>query len=60
MLARDDLAEYIADNYGTCRAVKCRCLKHGWRGRDCPQWDPVAARNWDELKREQIRFNGKR
>ena len=62
MLARDELADYIADNYGTCaRGSDCYwgtnvagklngCLRVGWRGRDCAHWRPVEARNWDELR----------
>jgi hypothetical protein len=62
MLARNDLAEYIADHYGRCRlapsttlredlrAQGCRCLDAKiWAGRACPNWEPVSARNWDEL-----------
>jgi len=46
-----DEADYIAQNYGHCAMGDyCTCLKKGWRGRFCPQWRPVAARTWDELK----------
>lgn len=63
MLARDDLATYIADNYGTCnRGSDCYhgtdsrgrfngCLRIGWRDVECPHWHPIEASNWDELKR---------
>jgi len=62
MLARNDLAEYLADNYGTCdRGSDCYhgrdargrfngCLRVGWRGRACPHWHPTTATNWDELR----------
>lgn len=53
MLARDDLAEYIAMNYGVCNRIICRCLKDGWLGYGCPHWEPAKARNWDELRAEQ-------
>jgi len=44
-------ADYIAQNYGHCAmGAYCTCLKKGWRGRFCPQWRPVAARSWDELR----------
>ncbi len=53
-----DLAGYIADNYGRCRVEPCRCLRPGstWLGRACPNWKPVKARTWDELRDEQRRF----
>ncbi len=54
----DDLASYIADNYGECAAVRagmpCACLKNGWRGRFCVYWEPTSARTWDELNARQI------
>jgi hypothetical protein len=51
MLARNDLADYIADHYGECIALHCcPCLRDGWRGRACPNWNPVAASNWEELR----------
>lgn len=62
----DDLADYIAENYGTCDRDKPEqndcywgkdalgrwngCLRTVWRGRRCPHWKPVAARTWDELR----------
>lgn len=63
-------ADYIADNYGTCdRGSDCYwgtdahgrsdgCLRIGWRGRDCRHWQPVKARNVEELKTEQENYNG--
>lgn len=62
MLTRNDLAAYIADNYGTCdRAADCYwgtdllghyngCLRVGWSGVECPHWHPVEATTWDELR----------
>lgn len=62
MLARNDLADYIADNYGTCdRGADCYwgkdargnfngCLRTGWRGRECLHWHPISARTWEELR----------
>lgn len=62
MLARNDLADYLLDNYGTCdRGSDCYwgkdlagrddgCLKTGWRGRACPHWQTVGATNLDELR----------
>lgn len=61
MLARNDLADYIADTYGHCdRETDCYwgmdahgnrngCLYVGWRGRACKHWHPVEARSWEEL-----------
>lgn len=61
MLARNELAAYIADNYGSCaRGSDCYwgkdhhghfdgCLKTGWRGTACKHWRPVEASSWDEL-----------
>jgi len=48
------LSEYIADFYGTCRLPRCKCNDRedpvGWRGRMCPNWQPVPATNWEELR----------
>lgn len=63
----DDLAEYIANNYGVCdRGDDCfhgkdekghhnGCLyfTNPWLGRGCPHWKPVKAKNWEELAKEQ-------
>lgn len=52
----DDLADYIADNYGACdRGPSCRCLKPSspWLGRACAHWQPVQAKTWDELRAER-------
>jgi hypothetical protein len=50
-----DLADYIADNYGECvRGPQCGrdgCLRTGWLGRACPHWQPVKAKDWEELLR---------
>ncbi len=59
----EDLQSYIADNYGECTlgSHRCyhgpgpQCLSKGWRGRACPYWQPVDARNWDELKAVQAK-----
>jgi hypothetical protein len=68
MLARNDLADYIADNYGHCdRGADCYhgtdaarrfngCLRTGWRGRDCKHWHPVPVASWEEL-REWLKSN---
>lgn len=54
----DDLAAYIADNYGQCDlgglCYRKGCLnpKNEWLGRGCQHWHPVKARNWEELKLE--------
>jgi len=49
MLAGNDLAQYIAHHYGRCRLEHCRCLDM-WLGCACPNWEPVSAANWDELR----------
>lgn len=51
MLApNDDLAEYLLDNYGSCRrGPLCQCLRGGWLGRGCSCWKPAGVRNWEEL-----------
>jgi hypothetical protein len=59
MLARSELAEYVADTYGTCDRDrpgrndcywgKDGCLKTGWRGRGCPHWHPVEGADFDKL-----------
>ena len=67
MLARDDLATYIADHYGTCdRDHPARndcywgtdaagrlngCLRTGWRGVGCPHWHPVEGKSRDGANR---------
>lgn len=57
MRERDDLAQYLADNYGRCRlAAGCRCLRTGWIGRACPHWMPTTARDLDELRTEMRRL----
>lgn len=59
MLARNDLAAYIADNYGECDrgSADCYhgngCLKTGWRGVACPHWHPTPAATLEELERWQ-------
>lgn len=62
MLARNDLADYLLDNYGICeRGPDCYwgkdsggryngCLKTGWRGQQCDHWKPLGATNLDELR----------
>jgi hypothetical protein len=54
VLARDELADYIADNYGTCDlGASCVCLKSSqpWLGRACRHWHPADARDRDEITR---------
>lgn len=57
MLARNDVLEYVLENYGHCdrdngKQNDCYwgkdalgrengCLKTGWRGRNCKHWHPV-------------------
>lgn len=62
MLARNDLSDYLLDNYGTCaRGADCYhgtdhrgrpdgCAKVGWKGRACTHWHPLGAQTLDELK----------
>jgi hypothetical protein len=65
MTARDELREYILDNYGSCdRDTPKRndcfwgkdengkdngCNQVGWKGRACKHWHPV-----DEIQLEAI------
>lgn len=61
MLARNDIADYLLDNYGTCdREAGCYwgkdscgnyngCLRNGWRGRACKHWHPLGATSLQEL-----------
>ena len=56
MLARNDLPDYVADNYGECSLERCACLRTGWTGRGCQNWKPVQARDWDELLVEMRRI----
>jgi hypothetical protein len=42
-----ELADYLADFYGTCATDPCACNRPGpWRGRACPNWRPCVARAW--------------
>lgn len=56
MLARDDLTDYILDNYGTCMRgssecyhAKDGCLGGIWRGRACPHWRPIEGEAFSKL-----------
>lgn len=55
----DELAVYLADNYGRCELEPCLCRKavndgkHEWLGCVCGHWKPTKARNWNELKAAQ-------
>jgi hypothetical protein len=65
MLAHNDLAEYLLDNYGTCdRGADCYwgkdaqgnfngCLRVGWIGRSCKHWKPLGATSYAELSQMQ-------
>ncbi len=65
MLARNELAEYLLDNYGECeRGEDCYwgknafgrwdgCLRTGWKGRLCKYWKPLGATDYEGLKRAQ-------
>jgi hypothetical protein len=59
MLARNDLAQYIADNYGRCKLdPHCLCLRSGavsWYGCACSKWVPTTATTLAELREEMIR-----
>lgn len=47
---------YLLDNYGICtRDADCQCLKPSrlWLGRGCPNWRPLGATNFDQLKEAQ-------
>lgn len=48
MSEKEDLAEYIRNNYGSCTNPKgCACIKAGkWYGTACPFWKPLAAKDW--------------
>jgi hypothetical protein len=51
----NDLADYLLDNYGRCRATECACRKPGtmWLGRACAHWQPAGARTLGELRAMQ-------
>lgn len=61
MESDNELAEYLADNYGVCRrGSDCYhgtdergqpngCLKTGWLGRKCLYWEPLEAVDWIDL-----------
>jgi hypothetical protein len=60
MLARNDIADYLLDNYGECsRGEDCywgkdgkghSCLRQGWLGRACKHWHPLGVTSLDELR----------
>jgi hypothetical protein len=52
----DDLADYIADNYGHCKLESCYCIlpTHGFIGRHCLNWVPTSAKDWGELRAVQL------
>jgi len=70
MLARNEVAEYLLDNYGSCdRGADCYwgkdrqgrrngCLYTGWLGRACNHWHPLGATTLDELKDKQSLSTG--
>lgn len=43
-------ADVFADHYGTCKAKVCKCLRDVWRGRECSNWVPISATDWEGLK----------
>ena len=47
----NDVANYILDNYGTCKrgANLCFCMKHGWKGQACESWIPLGVKTLDQL-----------
>ena len=55
---REDMAEYLLDNYGECAlgSARCyhgpgpQCLKLGWRGRACENWKPLGARTLKDFR----------
>jgi len=59
LLARNELAEYLAAHYGECALGSGRCY-HGpgpmclrtGNHFGCPHWKPTTATTWDELKAE--------
>ena len=66
MLAKNDLVDYITDNYGTCdRGADCYhgkdaagrfngCLRTGWKGKACPYWHPTKATSFEDLWPKQF------
>lgn len=44
-----NLKDYIHDNYGTCRLKTCTCLKEGWAGTACPEWQPINFNSFDDM-----------
>lgn len=43
-------ADYWFDNYGACRqGPKCQCLKYGWKGQSCLDWQPIGVKSLEEL-----------
>ena len=45
----EDEIHYL-NNYGACRAEKCRCAADGiWRGILCENWESLGARSQEDL-----------
>lgn len=43
------MIDYLHDTYGICAADKCKCLKSGWYGRECPNWTPIGLNSFEEM-----------
>jgi hypothetical protein len=57
-----EMADYLADYYGTCERGSSFCYFSGcngpsrpWLGRGCPNWRPSGARDLAELSTIQER-----
>lgn len=40
---------YWLDHYGTCSAKPCSCLRDGWKGRACENWNPLGVTSFAAL-----------
>ena len=41
---------YLKNNYGSCKiGDECVCIRQGWQGMLCPNWQPTKAKTINEL-----------
>jgi hypothetical protein len=57
-----ELKDYIKNNYGKCKVYdpkiknSCSCMKDGWLGLACPNWQPVEWNSFEE-RIEELKRN---
>lgn len=46
---KQNFQEYLHNNYGYCRKIKCECLKCEWIGMLCKEFRSFEMSNFDDL-----------